>query len=110
MQHALHIKTLPDKALDAASEFTLQWLPKIRESIESKQSLVIIVPASASDHTDWRRAVVRDLARAYAPVRVNMISGGTAEARAATLNYLDGAGGVTGQYLPLADHAPESGD
>lgn len=110
MQDALHINTLPDNALDAASEFTLHWLPRIRESIESKQSLVIIVPAAASDHTDWRRAAVRDLARAYAPVRVNMISGGIAEAQAATLNYLDGAGGVTGQYLPLADDAPENGD
>ncbi len=56
------------------------------------------MPAAPYDHADWRRAVARDLARAYAPKRVNVVGGNDL---AATLDYLAGAPGVTGQYLPL---------
>lgn len=105
MQDVVHIETLPDGALDAASEFALRWLPKLRERIGQHGSIVIILPPADIDHTDWRRAVIRDFARASAPMRVNLIGGGTDRARAATLAYLEGAAGVTGQYLPLTDES-----
>jgi len=59
------------------------------------------MPLAPYDHVDWRRAVARDLARAAAPARVNLIAGDDQRAIVAALAFLEDARGVTGQYLPL---------
>lgn len=102
MQHIVHIDALPDNALDAASEFSAKWLPAIREQIGAGDSYVLVMPHAAYDHADWRRAAIRDLARTYAPARLNMVSGGDNASIMSAQKYLEGAGGVTGQYLPLS--------
>ena len=109
MQAVLPIKTLPDAALDAAQTFTSDWLPAIRDHLSKGENLVVVLPHAAYDHDDWRRATVRDLARAYAPVRVNFITAGSDDAVDASVEYLSNAAGVTGQYLPLntGAHADE---
>jgi hypothetical protein len=100
MAAVLVIDDLPSGALEAAAEFHARWLPEVR-ALLTEASLVVALPPAPYDHTDWRRAAARDLARMAAPVRVNLIGGGGAETRAATLAYLGDAPGVTGQYLPL---------
>ncbi|MCP5397385.1 MAG: hypothetical protein H6918_11775 [Sphingomonadaceae bacterium] len=102
MQQALHITALPDDALEAAGVFHAEWLPKARELLAGDaESLVLVMAFAGSDHADWRRAVVRDLARAHAPKRVNCVVGDAESAVAATLAYLEMAPGVTGQLLPV---------
>lgn len=105
MQHIVYIDALPENALDAASEFSANWLPSIREQINAGDSYVLVLPDAAYDHADWRRAAIRDLARTYAPTRLNMISGGDDAAITSTQKYLSDAGGVTGQYLPLSQRS-----
>jgi hypothetical protein len=103
MSHAvLRIDALPDGALDAAREFHAIWVEHARqELLAGAAALTIVVPPTPYDHTDWRRAAVRDLASAATPARVNMIAGEGPAAIASALGYLDRAPGVTGQYLPL---------
>jgi len=55
------------------------------------------------DHNDWRRGIARDLAREFAPVRINIVGGGAQHAREEALAYLRDAPGITGQYLALND-------
>lgn len=100
MQEVLHIPSLPASALDAAAEYHSLHLPHLRELLVGPaDSLAIVLPAAPYNHDDWRRAAARDLAREAAPVRVNIVAGGDESAIAAMLAYLEGAPGVTGQYL-----------
>jgi hypothetical protein len=103
MSHpVLRIDALPHHALDAASEFHATWLGQARALIDGgPESVTIVMPPAPYDHADWRRAAARDLARAVAPVRVNVIASGERAAIASALRFLEGAQGVTGQYLPL---------
>jgi hypothetical protein len=103
MSHVvLRIDTLPDGAIEAAREFHETWIEQARGHLQmGAAALTIVAPPAPYDHTDWRRAVVRDLARAATPARVNMIAGDDPAAIASALGYLEGAPGVTGQYLPL---------
>lgn len=99
-QVALHIAHLPDEALDAAAAFHREWLQCAREMIAGDiEALAIVLPEAAYDHTDWRRAAARDLARVAAPARVNIVAGNDERAIASTLAFLAAAPGVTGQYL-----------
>lgn len=97
-QAVLDCSALPDTALEAAARFHAEFLPQVAKLLDGAESLVIMMPAATYDHADWRRAVARDLARAHAPRRVNVVGGNDV---AATLEYLARAPGVTGQYLPL---------
>src|SRR3546814_730011 len=100
MQEVLNIASLPASALDAAAEFHSRHLPHLREIlVGTADSLVIVLPPAPRDHTDWRRAAARDLARHAAPKRVNIVAGGDESAIGGMLAYLGGAPGVTGQYL-----------
>ncbi|WP_379547476.1 Rossmann fold domain-containing protein [Qipengyuania sp. DSG2-2] len=93
---------LPSGALEAAAVFHETIAARVAQAAQDGASdVVLALPAAPYDHTDWRRTAARDLARAHAPVRVNVIGGGDAQARAATTAYLAGAHGITGQYLPL---------
>lgn len=104
VQAELRIEALPPAPLDAAAEFHRAQLDHARELLASDiDTLAIVLPAAPKDHDDWRRALARDLARAYAPKRVNVVGGSDTAAISAMLAYLRDAPGITGQYLPLHD-------
>lgn len=100
-QRFYEVDDLPDSAIEASAAFMADHLAPVRAAIGSgaDDSLAIILPAVPSDHRDWRRSLARDLARAHAPARVNVIAGDDADRLGAILHYLASAKGVTGQYL-----------
>ena len=101
-QAVIDCRDLPERATEAAAKFYADWLPRIERALrETNDDLVVLLPHGAFDHDDWRRAAARDLARAHAPRRVNVIGGVDAASREAAIAYLENASGVTGQYLPL---------
>ena len=102
MHELLRIKALPDAALDAAAAFTREYLTSARAVLSGGADLTIVLPQAPYDHRDWRRALARDLARAHAPARINIIAGSDDLRISATADYLAKAAGVTGQYLELA--------
>lgn len=99
----VRIEGLPATALEAAAAFHADHLATVRHALESADSLVIVLPYAPHDHAAWRRAMVQDLARAYAPRRVNAVTGDGAEviAIAAATAWLEHAPGVTGQLLDV---------
>ena len=97
-QAVLDCSALPEDALGASARFHAEYFPQVAGLLEGANTLVITMPPAPYDHADWRRALARDLARAHAPKRVNVVGGNDV---AATLEYLASAPGVTGQYLPL---------
>ncbi|MEO9463407.1 MAG: Rossmann fold domain-containing protein [Marinomonas sp.] len=100
----LKIDALPSAPSAAASAFYSDYLPVISARLASGLGhLTLLLPSAGTDHDDWRRTASRDLARDYAPSRVNCVGGGSEDAKAETLAYLRDAPGVTGQYLPLHD-------
>ena len=103
-QAELKVEHLPAEPIDAAAVFHAEHLNSAITALEGEAThLTIILPPSPTDHDDWRRALARDLARKYAPNRVNVLGGGSEEAVQSMLAYLRGAPGITGQYLPLHD-------
>ncbi|MEP2737243.1 MAG: Rossmann fold domain-containing protein [Erythrobacter sp.] len=99
----IEIALLPPASIDAAEVFFRKHLNKVTAHFEQSQGdLVLIFPHAETDHDDWRRAAARDLARKFAPQRVNIISGGEESDQSEALVYLRDAPGITGQYLPLA--------
>jgi len=101
---ALEVGALPDAPLDAAEAFYAEYLADTRDMLENGllELLVIQLPPAGKDHDDWRRSLARDLARKYAPTRVNVIAA-TPDTNAQMLAYLMDAPGVTGQYCPTDD-------
>ena len=91
-------------ALEAASAFYARHLPLISLALAASQdqAMTLVFPPADHSHIAWRRAAVQELARAHAPRRINGIAG-TGQALVAAVRYLDGAAGVTGQYLCLDD-------
>ncbi|MDA0820308.1 MAG: hypothetical protein O3C52_00030 [Proteobacteria bacterium] len=103
-QAELKVEHLPAEPLDAAAAFHRAHLNSAIAALEGAAAdLTIILPLAPSNHDDWRRTVARDLARKFAPKRVNVLGGGSEAAVQSMLAYLRGAPGVTGQYLPLHD-------
>ena len=73
-QSVLKVGELPVSALEAASLFHAEWVHKASDALDGDaDNLAIVLPAAAYDHTDWRRAAAHDLARAFAPKRVNIV-------------------------------------
>lgn len=100
-QAVLRVGELPDAPLDAAEVFFGGYLAQARQLLgEGAASLVIALPDAPQDHDDWRRALARDLARAYAPQRVNVVAEGRSGSANEILEFLGYAPGVTGQYIP----------
>lgn len=97
------IATLPNTALDAARVFHADHLPAIQRAVAGADVLVIIFPAAEHDQRVWRSACVADLARAYAPARVNAVAGDDDGAMREAVDYLAAAPGVTGQYFAVDD-------
>ena len=101
----LQIAELPQAPLDAAMVFHAEHLSDACDVLEDDEAQLLIVqlPPAGKDHDDWRRALARDLARKYAPKRVNVISAAADETAEPLLAYLVDAPGVSGQYLPSDD-------
>ena len=107
-QAVLWVEGLPDAALDAAEAFYEAWLPQARAASRAEDTGIVFAPAPY-DHRGWRLAAVQDLAREAAPQRVNAIAGDDDEAIAATLHWLAGAPGITGQLLAVDGKSAEKG-
>ncbi len=129
----VRIAGLPDTALAAAAAFHAEWLgkamtvlsplpfrggdggggcpvgtasddsPHPNPSPKEEGLLVLIFPPADHTHRAWRLAAVQGLARELAPRRVNALASADEAGIAAGLAYLEGAAGLTGQYLPLDD-------
>jgi hypothetical protein len=113
-QAVFRIESLPRSAVEAAAKFYSDYLPQARDALSQESlsqdalsqgmaALAIVLPPAEPDHYDWRLAAIRDLARAHAPMRVNIVSGEDASQIEAVLAYLRDAPGVTGQYLTTHD-------
>lgn len=105
MQTVFVIDELPEAAIEASAFVSVQHLAAISEALNEAgtSALAIVLPNTAHDHTDWRRTLARDLARAHAPKRANVVAATDPEAAEPLLAYLRDAPGVTGQYLEAHD-------
>ncbi len=102
----LHLGPLSQDALEAAADFHARLLPSVEMTLlgGADPLTLVFLPADregGNDHRAWRLAVVQGLARRFAPSRINAVESDEAEAIAAASRWLEGAGGVTGQLLPL---------
>lgn len=102
----LRVGPLPEGAVEASARFHADMLPQAlgmlsNLSLAGDDHLALVFPPAARDHRAWRLAVVEDLARAAAPVRVNGVVGDDEVAIAETLAFLETAPGVTGQLLAV---------
>jgi hypothetical protein len=97
----LRVEGLPEGVLEAAAQFHAEVLPQVRAALATGEDLVLIFPPADYTHKGWRLAAVQQLARDFAPIRVNALAGSDEAAAAATAAYLAGAPGVTGQLLAL---------
>jgi hypothetical protein len=95
----VRVGVLPDDALDAASAFHIEVLPRLRALPDA--AITCVFPEAGHGHADWRRAAIQSLAREIAPRRINAVASEDEAAIVAAEAYLMTAGGVTGQYLPL---------
>jgi len=105
VQAVLEIARLPQSGLEANAAFLKLHLSAANQLITKADTnaLAIVLPAAGPDHDDWRRTLARDLARAHAPKRVNIVGATGPQAASAMLAYLGDAPGVTGQYLAAHD-------
>ncbi len=95
----VRVGVLPDDALDAASAFHTEVLPRLRALPDA--AITCVFPEAGHGHAEWRRAAIQSLAREMAPRRINAVASDDEAAIAAAEAYLTAAEGVTGQYLPL---------
>jgi hypothetical protein len=98
----VRIAKLPGEPLSAAAEFHARELPRIRSELKvAPDHLTLVFAPADHSHRGWRLAAMQELARQYAPLRVNGIESDEEVAIAAAAAYLVGAKGVTGQLLAL---------
>lgn len=96
------VGALPEDALDAAASFYADIVPQLRRELEKVEaSLVIGFEPAAYTHNGWRLSAIQQLARDYAPLRINAVASDEEEAIAAAVAFLEQAEGVTGQLMPL---------
>src|SRR5690606_27477847 len=91
---------LPEAPLDAASHFLSEHLPFVRDLLNGDaadqmpglayevEALALVFPPGGKDQHGWRLAVVQELAREAAPLRVNGIAGDDDEAIDAAADWL----------------------
>lgn len=108
MQDLIHVGPLADEPLEAAADFHARLLPGIEAALGggSDPLTLVFLPASI-EHRGWRLAIVQGLARRFAPSRINALEADAPATIAAAVRWLSGAGGVTGQLLPLVSGTPD---
>ena len=100
----IRVARLPEPALDAAAAFHREWIAKVRMAAgEGSECVVVVMDPAPFDHTDWRRAAAKDLARAHPDHCINIVAGSDGGAIARMTEFLDRSPAITGQYLPLAE-------
>ena len=97
----LRVEGLPEGTLEAAAQFHAEVLPQARAALEKGEGLVLVFPPADYTHKGWRLAAIQQLARDFAPIRVNAVTSADETATAAAAAYLAEAPGVTGQLLAL---------
>ena len=108
MQRVVRISTLPENALQASADFYRSHLAMVIDSLAGNAtSLAVVFPPASYAHRGWRRAAIANLAREFAPARINGIAGSEGEALEAALAWLDRSPGVTGQLLGLCGQFEE---
>ena len=105
MQRVFTVEHLPADGLAAGAAFFAEYLDDARAMIERAgvDAIAIVLPPAGPDHSDWRTAAARDLARKYTPKRVNVVAGVQGAQLDALLAYLGNAPGVTGHYCEVHD-------
>ncbi len=113
-----------DNALAASEAFYRDDLARVRSRLEAGHQVMMVFTSCDHSHRGWRRAITGELAREYAPLRINAIAidggpgdggpddGGSDDgatdgqkpnhAIAAFHDYLQNAPGITGQYFECA--------
>ena len=104
-QRIFEARGLPDDPLDAAAAFHTTFAAPVRAALAAGDNLALVFDPADHAHAGWRLALVQDLARAAAPLRVNAVVGGEGEDMAELVRYLANAPGVTGQIL-MVDAIP----
>ena len=91
--------------LEAHAAFIEDTLPSARKALEEDtiSALTLVLAPASAEHDAWRRAIAGDLARAYAPKRLNIAAGAKGDALDKVLAYLRDAPGVTGHYVQAHD-------
>jgi hypothetical protein len=94
---------LPDGPLDAAAEFHAIHLPRIRHDSRAPtvSSLVVVFEAAGHEHRGWRLAAIQELAREFAPMRVNGVAGDDPRAVDEATCFFNDAPGITGQLVAV---------
>ena len=92
--------------LAASARFHAEFLPQIEAALSGGAAVIAVVFDHGEDKAHaWRRTAIAALARKYAPARVNGLAPAGPDAdlqgRSATLSFLAGNAGVTGQLLLL---------
>lgn len=99
------VPVLPEPALEASAAFHAQVLPGVLARLAAgPDDLVLVFAPADHTHRGWRLALVQQLAREQAPVRVNAVESDDEPAIAAAEAFLANAAGLTGQLLPLDSH------
>jgi hypothetical protein len=96
----LPVGQLPDEPLEAATVFLREELAEVAAAAAGGDLTLVFAPADHT-HRGWRLAIVQELARKYAPRRINAVASDDEAAIAAAERYLAASPGVTGQLLPL---------
>lgn len=97
----IRVEGLPEAPLAAAAHFHAVIVPLVeREAVEARV-VTLVLPEADHTHRAWRAAVLGALARALAPARVNAVAGGDGAAQARAIAFVEGAPGLTGQFIPL---------
>jgi hypothetical protein len=99
----LRITRLPAASLDAAAAFHAEWVARIPAALpnSTEECLTVVFPPADHSHRGWRLAAVQELAREFAPRRVNAVVCGDEAGLSAALALLEPCQGITGQLLAL---------
>ncbi|RVQ69824.1 hypothetical protein EKN06_05185 [Croceicoccus ponticola] len=89
--------------LAAAARFHTKILPQIEAALVDGESIVVRFDHAEGKPHRWRNEAIAALARKYAPLRINAVAPAGTEpdetAIAATISFLAGNEGITGQLL-----------
>ena len=98
----MRISPLPASATMAAREYYGIWAGKVDRALsQTDDCLTLHFDPAEDDHKAWRRAVVADLARCHAPLRINAIAGSDGPAVVNAIAWLERAPGITGQLFTV---------
>ncbi len=118
-QVVYQLAELPEAPLDAAAHFLAEHMPFVRELLKGEaelpgfdgelDALALVFPSGGKDQHGWRLAVVQELARRSAPLRVNGIEGNDEAAIDEAADWLAAARASQASLTVQASNAGNSG-